>query len=309
MDKSIEMFLSSFGEELKSKVNRLDKLIGKDHWLSVGNYKESLLRNILRMSLPKKYEISTGFIVSSAKDGNVLKSTQMDIIIWNSLDYSPIFRDGEFVLIPPEACKVVIEVKGKLKLAELKKTMNNFEHFTKFFQIPNSNIFNIKKYIFAFDLDEHSKFPYALIKTISGSYNKINFFKSMKWQEFLRRNDYVDIFALDGIYLLNHGIIRKDIQFFKGGNANLLFTSYSNEPQNYDLVYSIFEHEIQSLLGFRSNGNQNNWYADQPGLLAFKNNMKISVTTPKSKLIIPPIQKEDLLERFDKRCFFSESFL
>lgn len=310
MDKSIEMFLSSFGEELKSKVNRLDHLIGKDHWLSVGNYKESLLRNNLRMSLPKKYEISTGFIVSSGQDGNILKTKQIDIIIWNSFDYSPIFRDGDFVLIPPEACKVVIEVKGKLKLTELRKTMNNFEHFTKFFRIPNSNIpFNIKKYIFAFDLDEDSKFPDSLLRTTSRFYNKINFFKSMKWQDFLKRNDYIDIFALDGIYLFNHGIIRKTTQNFKNGNTHMLFTSYSNTPQNNDFVYSMFEHDIQSLLGGHSNGNQYLWYPGNPGLSAFKMNIKINMTEPKSKLIIPPIKKEDLLDRFDKKSFFTESFI
>ena len=69
-------FLSSNSKELVSKVSRLDDLIGRDHWLSVGNYKESILRNLLSSTLPKKYEVSTGFIIASDREGKILKSNK-----------------------------------------------------------------------------------------------------------------------------------------------------------------------------------------------------------------------------------------
>ncbi|WP_206755122.1 DUF6602 domain-containing protein, partial [Leptolyngbya sp. FACHB-711] len=87
-------FLSSYNAELLSKVSRLDELIGRDHWLSVGNYKESILRSLISNILPRKYEVSTGFILASNRKGEILKSRQIDIIIWDSANYAPIFRDG-----------------------------------------------------------------------------------------------------------------------------------------------------------------------------------------------------------------------
>ena len=68
-----EKFLSSYNEELLSKVSRLDELIGRDHWLSVGNYKESILRSLISNILPRRYEVSTGFILACDRGGKLIK--------------------------------------------------------------------------------------------------------------------------------------------------------------------------------------------------------------------------------------------
>ncbi|WP_198533055.1 DUF6602 domain-containing protein, partial [Salinivibrio kushneri] len=92
MDKNISNYFSSHSYELMSKMQRLDYLIGREHWLSVGNYKEELLRSLLRNLLPKRYEVSTGFILSLNENGEQIKSKQQDIIVWDSNDFSAIFR-------------------------------------------------------------------------------------------------------------------------------------------------------------------------------------------------------------------------
>lgn len=51
-------FFSSYSNELKSRMKRLDTLIGHDHWLSVGNYKESILRQLVANVIPKNMRLA-----------------------------------------------------------------------------------------------------------------------------------------------------------------------------------------------------------------------------------------------------------
>jgi hypothetical protein len=55
----LDEFFQSSNKELSSTVKRLDKLIGDNHWLSVGMYKETLLKNHCK-------ELSPGNIQSTA---------------------------------------------------------------------------------------------------------------------------------------------------------------------------------------------------------------------------------------------------
>jgi len=124
-------------------MKRLDFLIGRAHWLSVGNYKEELLRSLLKQLLPKKYEVSTGFILALDDNGKEIKSKQQDIIIWNSYEYAAIFRDGDFVIVPPEACKAVIEVKSTLTSQTMKKAMFASDCIVDFVRTPYIQNLNI----------------------------------------------------------------------------------------------------------------------------------------------------------------------
>ena len=132
----LEEFFSTSNKELLSTVNRLDKLIGSNHWLSVGTYKETLLKKSLRKVVPGKYSIDSGFVVAANKEGKVIRSTQTDILIWDSANFSPLFRDENFVIILPEACKIMIEVKGVLSAKELKKSLSNFDSMIDFCFVP-----------------------------------------------------------------------------------------------------------------------------------------------------------------------------
>jgi hypothetical protein len=50
--------------------------------------------------------VSTGFIEDCAR--------QLDVIVWDSLNYAPLFREGEVVVVPRDSVRAVIEVKTKL---------------------------------------------------------------------------------------------------------------------------------------------------------------------------------------------------
>jgi hypothetical protein len=50
-------------------------------------------------------------------------SPQLDIIVHNSMDYSPIFRSGEFVVVLPAAVVAIIEVKKRVTKRLLKDAL------------------------------------------------------------------------------------------------------------------------------------------------------------------------------------------
>ena len=84
-NKQLLHFFSTSNKELRSTVDRLDELLGKHHWLSVGTYKETLLKKTLCRVVPCKYSIDSGFVFGVNRDGNIIRSAQSDILIW---DYS-----------------------------------------------------------------------------------------------------------------------------------------------------------------------------------------------------------------------------
>ena len=123
-------YLSSFDDELEAKKKRLDELLGSNHWLSVGNYKENLLKELLINVLPKNLEIGTGFLIFNLND-ELLRSKQIDLLIWDPEKGSPLFRDGDFVIIPSESCVAAIEVKTNLTAGKLKSGLKNLESVTR----------------------------------------------------------------------------------------------------------------------------------------------------------------------------------
>jgi hypothetical protein len=306
MNNEIQKFLSTFGEELRSKVKRLDDIIGRDHWLSVGNYKESLVRNFLRSTLPKRYEISTGFILSKNYENQLIKSKQIDILIWDSTDYSAIFRDGEFVIIPPEACRVVIEVKGNLRSSDIEKTIDSFDQLNFFLGVQYNQGYKIARFLFAFDISEEISFPDGILKKIAKTYMNSKKITIKDRSEFILHYSDKDKFTFDGIYILGKGFITTNIRSSKTNEMKIIMQSF--ETENKDDIYSLFETEIQSNLGKYSAGKTGFWYEDQPGLLALKSSLVYKPTQPKSIMIVPPVPIDNLYSDIDSSIVFEDSF-
>jgi hypothetical protein len=124
-------YAALFGESLSSKVDLLGRLIGDAHYPSLGRYKERLLADAIRGFLPRAVEVGTGFVLFPHADPNppggpdfhdplnqsaYSISRQCDILVYDSTRYPVVFRDGDFVVIRPEAVRAVIEVKGSLSI-------------------------------------------------------------------------------------------------------------------------------------------------------------------------------------------------
>lgn len=300
-------FLSSYNAELLSKVSRLDELIGRDHWLSVGNYKESILRSLISNILPRKYEVSTGFILASNRKGEILKSRQIDIIIWDSTNYAPIFRDREFVIVPPESCSAVVEVKGKLTAKELRKSLLNIDSLIEFCSTAYPVHNYICKYIFAYDIAETLRFPDGLWQVIANSYSKGEFISLEERMELSRRNVPADscwnpLFSVDAIFVLPLGAIKRDVRSFEN-TLKFFFQAYLTASETHNHTYAYFESDLQAHLA--TDGKSGLLYAYQPGLFSVKKNMHITRTSPKSLMIFPSLEHESMFyEDIDKNQIF-----
>ncbi len=137
----LTVYAGMIGEEFSSKVNRLSQIIGTAHELSVGRYKESLLRSCIKEFIPRRYNAGTGFIPfiresslceysSDNPDLWNLKehyvSHELDMIVFDDHNFPPIFRDGDFVVVRPESVHAIVEVKGYLKKSIIENAIKKF---------------------------------------------------------------------------------------------------------------------------------------------------------------------------------------
>lgn len=103
--------------ELLALTNKVRSLIS--HWGEDGRYKEAVLKNIIRRFLPEKFTIGTGFVIKQTNvRGEHLSSRQIDLLIYD--DASPVlFKEGDFVILTPDAVKGIIEIKANLQNQQL----------------------------------------------------------------------------------------------------------------------------------------------------------------------------------------------
>ena len=99
-------FHASVTKELRSLRDRVRSLVS--HWPSDGEWKESVLRALLRRYLPDSIFIGRGFIVTENRC-----STQLDILVLRP-NSPKIFQDGDLVIVTPDAVKAIVEVKTRV---------------------------------------------------------------------------------------------------------------------------------------------------------------------------------------------------
>lgn len=99
----------SIAKELVITKDRIRQLIGDRHWQTDGEHKEAVLRKVLRTHLPESVRVGRGFVCF--RDDT---SSQIDILI-TAPDRPTLFKDGELVLVTPDAVQAVIEVKSSLR--------------------------------------------------------------------------------------------------------------------------------------------------------------------------------------------------
>jgi hypothetical protein len=99
---------------LKDRVRNLvrywkeDANNSRSHWLTDGEWKESVLRTMLRRHIPTEVFIGRGFILFQE-----FSSTQIDIVILKP-SKPTVFKDGELVVVTPDVPRALIEVKTRL---------------------------------------------------------------------------------------------------------------------------------------------------------------------------------------------------
>ncbi|GAB2887862.1 hypothetical protein GCM10027202_15590 [Microvirgula curvata] len=108
------VFAGSFADELQLLSKQIGNLIS--HSGTVGTYRENLLQTLLQKHLPERYHVATGFIHGCHR--------QLDVLIYDRIDYAPLFREGDLVVVPSESVRAVIEVKTNLTKDKLRNSLN-----------------------------------------------------------------------------------------------------------------------------------------------------------------------------------------
>lgn len=85
------------------------------HWLSDGEWKESVIRAVIRRNLPKTFGVGSGFVVT--EEG---PSTQVDILVYDNTK-PMLFQDGDFVIVTSDQVHALIEVKTRVTKAGLRE--------------------------------------------------------------------------------------------------------------------------------------------------------------------------------------------
>ncbi len=109
---------------LRSKRIRQDFAL---HRPSAGENREDLVQKFLESHLPKRFGISTGFIISH----NGESSGQADLMIVDHLNNSPLLPDAPKKMWPVESVYALIEVKTNLGRHELEDAIEKGKKFKK----------------------------------------------------------------------------------------------------------------------------------------------------------------------------------
>jgi hypothetical protein len=100
----------SLGNELLSMKDRVRQLIGDRHWQTDGEWKESVLRNVISRYLPGQILMQRGFVIDF--DTN-FRSGQVDILFTDSR-WPPLFSDNDLAIVKLWAVRGLVEVKTKI---------------------------------------------------------------------------------------------------------------------------------------------------------------------------------------------------
>lgn len=120
-------YFESLSLELQALKDRVRFMIQGEHWLTDGEWKESVLRSTLRRHLPNSVEVASGFLV--APDD---ASKQIDVLVYDS-SKPVLFKDADLVFLTSDAARAIIEVKSKIhSSSHLSKVLNKLADKAEF---------------------------------------------------------------------------------------------------------------------------------------------------------------------------------
>jgi hypothetical protein len=113
LPKGLMSFYSSQANVMLDQYENINHLLGvTTDWTHPGTHCEVLLRAYLRRNLLQWMSIDKGYIYGLAKCGDkTYHGPEIDLLVHNTKDYSPLFRLDDFVIVQPEAVLGIIQVK------------------------------------------------------------------------------------------------------------------------------------------------------------------------------------------------------
>lgn len=163
IDNFINEYISS--RDLFEDLSKRNKLF---HPSEYGIYREKICDELIKFSIPSKFETGTGFLINSFDK----ISTQSDILIYDLNNTPVIKKDSKTRFFPVETVVGVGEIKSRLKISDLCKAAIKLSKTKRIKQISPTNPFcinNQNKKSFNPDLDGHDTlFSFLICEEIEG---------------------------------------------------------------------------------------------------------------------------------------------
>lgn len=141
----VQDYFESVGLELKALQHRVRQLIAGAQWQTDGEWKETVLRQMLRRHLPTTAVVGRGFVVSTDA-----ATSQLDVLVYDA-SKPVLFRDGDLAFVTPDAVLGIIEVKARVGPAEFGDAAEKVSRNIELVRLhPNSSAFSA---VFAFETD------------------------------------------------------------------------------------------------------------------------------------------------------------
>lgn len=134
---NLEQYFRSLTGECAILKDRVRHFVDDAHWPTDGEWKESVLRSMLRRSSAETVTIGRGFVVHQESC-----STQIDVLIYdNSMPI--LYRDGDLVFVTPSACRGIVEVKSSTNRTQFKAAAKKLAENAQFIRsyCENSHMF------------------------------------------------------------------------------------------------------------------------------------------------------------------------
>lgn len=211
------LYLGTIAEELKIKSTKISLLVS--HGQTVGNYREVILRDLIRQHLPAKFAIATGFIQGFAR--------QLDIIIYDCQNYAPAFKEGDLVVIKQEAVRAVIEVKTNLTPHTLRESLEMFYHIS----LPGYRTTDLPIFKGVFSFDSTYANTASIAKFIFDFYNKPYFEPQVQYER--TRNISYLFHEISCVTTLNkHCVLSKYVYANPDKTGHIIPTLFSASDKN-----------------------------------------------------------------------------
>ncbi|MBZ4646927.1 MAG: hypothetical protein JG777_2416 [Clostridia bacterium] len=219
-------YYKSIGEEICSTKDRIRFLMNNTHFLTDGELKESILRQVIRRYLPEHIKIARGFI----HNGEAC-SSQVDVLIYDS-KYPVLFKEGDLVFVTPDSVRAVIEVKARQNITDLRYTLSKLNQIAEL-------VSDINCFFGLFSYDYERKYNRDLIKRVS------------------------EITNVGGKSYINHLVLGKDY-FMKYWANDPITNEECSKWHIYKLEDLSYAYFINNLLDYVSDGavsiNNRAWF-------------------------------------------------
>jgi hypothetical protein len=127
IDQGLIDYYASQAQLMLVQYHNINQLLGlTNDWTHPGIHCEVLLRDMIRKSLPSKLSADKGFIYGR-EDGSTKPThcPEIDILIHDSLNFRPIFRLEDLVIVEANAVCGVIQIKRTLTQSQLNSGLTN----------------------------------------------------------------------------------------------------------------------------------------------------------------------------------------